>query len=89
MSTERRKVCGMDFHKAFLVATILNLEGVSETRRIPQNIESLLVLRVWLQSENCDSVAFESTADNWRTLYLVLESQDLNAGSIRSYSLLS
>jgi transposase len=73
MSTERRKVCGIDVHKAFLVATILDREGKSETRRIPQTTESLLALRDWIQSEHCDSVAFESTADYWRTLYLVLE----------------
>ena len=73
MSTERRKVCGIDVHKKFLVATILDREGKSETRRISQNTESLIELRTWIQSENCESVAFESTADYWRTLYLVLE----------------
>jgi transposase len=73
MSTERRKVCGIDVHKKFLVATILDREGTSETRRISQNTESLIELRTWIQSENCESVAFESTADYWRTLYLVLE----------------
>lgn len=73
MSTERRKVCGIDIHKKFLIATILDREGTSETRRISQNPESLFELRAWIQSENCESVAFESTADYWRTLYLVLE----------------
>ena len=75
MSTEKRKVCGIDVHKAFLVATVVDREGKSETRRIQQNSESLLELRDWIQSENCDSVAFESTADYWRSLYLVLESR--------------
>jgi transposase len=73
MSTEKRKVCGIDVHKAFLVATILDREGKCETRRIQQSTESLLELRDGVQSENCDSVAFESTADYWRSLYLVLE----------------
>jgi len=73
MSTEKRKVCGIDVHKAFLVATILDREGNCKTRRIQQNTESFLELRDWIQSENCDSVAFESTADYWRSLYLVLE----------------
>jgi transposase len=75
MSTEKRKVCGIDVHKAFLVATILDREGTSETRRIQQNTESLLEFRDWIQAENCESVAFESTADYWRSLYLVLESR--------------
>jgi transposase len=73
MSQENRKVCGIDVHKTFLVATILDGEGNSETRRIQQTSESLLEFRTWIQSENCVSVAFESTADYWRTLYLILE----------------
>ena len=73
MSTEKRKVCGIDIHKSFLVATILDREGNSTTRRIPQTTESLLSFRDWIESENCDSVAFESTADYWRSLYQVLE----------------
>jgi len=73
MSNGKRKVCGIDVHKGFLVATILDRDGTCETRRIPQNIESLLAFRDWIRSENCDSVAFESTADYWRSLYLVLE----------------
>jgi transposase len=73
MSTEKRKVCGIDVHKAFHVATILDREGNCETRRIQPNTESLLEFRDWIQAENCESVAFESTADYWRSLYLVLE----------------
>lgn len=75
MSKERRKVCGIDVHKSFLVATILDREGKNETRKYRQNLESLLELREWIGVEQCDSVAFESTADYWRTLYSVLEDQ--------------
>lgn len=75
MSTERRKVCGIDVHKGFLVATILDRDGKYETKRIQQNTASLLEFRDWIQSENCESVAFESTADYWRSLYLVLENR--------------
>ena len=70
MSQEKRNVCGIDVHKAFLVATILDSEGNSETRRIQQTAESQLEFRTWIQSENCDYVEFESTADYWRLLYL-------------------
>ncbi|WP_292420397.1 transposase [Methanoregula sp.] len=73
MSNEKRKVCGIDVHKTFLVATILDREGNVETRRIRQDQESLIALREWIQTERCESVAFESTADYWRSLYLVLE----------------
>lgn len=61
------------YTKKFLVATILDRGGKSETRRISQNTESLLALRNWIESEKCDSVAFESTADNWRSFYLILK----------------
>lgn len=73
MSTVKRKVCGIDVHKSFLIATVLDREGKSQTRRVSQDIESLLGLREWILSENCDSVAFESTGDYWRSLYLVLQ----------------
>jgi len=75
MSTEKRNVCGIDVQKAFLVATDIDREGKSEMRRIQQNPESLLESRDWIQSENWDSVAFESTADYGRSLSLVLESR--------------
>ena len=73
MSLDKRKVCGIDVHKSFLVATILDREGTYQTKRISQDIESLLAFREWVLSEHCDSVAFESTGDYWRTLFIVLE----------------
>lgn len=73
MSIEKRKVCGIDVHKSFLVATVLDREGTYQTKRISQDIESLLAFREWVITERCDSVAFESTGDYWRTLFIVLE----------------
>jgi transposase len=73
MSKEKRKVCGIDIHKSFLVATILDRDGDSQTRKVFQNIESLLEFREWIISERCDSVAFESTGDYWRPLFIVLQ----------------
>jgi transposase len=73
MSTEKRKVCGIDVHKSFLIATVLDREGKYQTRRVSQDIESLLGFREWILSESCDSVAFESTGDYWRSLFIVLQ----------------
>ena len=73
MSIEKRKVCGIDVHKSFLVATILDREGSNQTKQVSQDIESLLAFREWVITEGCDSVAFESTGDYWRTLFIVLE----------------
>jgi len=75
MTKEMKKVCGIDVHKSFLVATILDRDGKSESRRFPQSTESLLELQKWILEEHCESVAFESTADYWRPLYLVLENR--------------
>ena len=36
MPVEKRKVCGIEVHKSFLVATILDCEGNSKTRRVHQ-----------------------------------------------------
>jgi len=63
MSNEKRKVCGIDVHKSFLVATVLDHAGNCQTRKVLQDIESLLAFREWILSEHCDSVAFESTGD--------------------------
>lgn len=75
MTKEKKKVCGIDVHKSFLVATILDRDGKSESRRFLQSTESLLELQKWILEEHCESVAFESTADYWRPLYLVLENR--------------
>jgi len=81
MSKERRKVCGIDIHKSFLVATILDHEGNSQTRKVHQNIESLLEFREWIMTEGCDSVAFESTGDYY-LLNLVPKSGKSNYSKI-------
>ena len=73
MTRKRSKVCGIDVHKAFVVATTLDRDDNSETKRYKQNFGSLIELRDWILSSKCESVAFESTADYWRPLYMVLE----------------
>jgi transposase len=73
LSTEKGKVCEIDVHKSFLIATILDREGNRQTRRVAQDIESLLEFREWILSENCNSVGFESTGDYWRSLFIVLQ----------------
>ncbi|MDO9034951.1 MAG: IS110 family transposase [Methanoregula sp.] len=73
MTAKRRKVCGIDVHKGFVVAVTLDCEGNSETKKYLQDLDSLTDLREWVLKSNCESVAFESTADYWRPLYAVLE----------------
>lgn len=69
MSKKRTKVCGIDVHKKFVVATILDDEGSHETLRFNQKVDDLIKLRNWIVDSKCESVAFESTAEYWRPLH--------------------
>jgi len=72
MSKKRKKVCGIDVHKKFLVASILDDQGNSETKRYDQNLDELVSLRNWITDSLCESVAMESTAEYWRPVYGIL-----------------
>ena len=72
MSKKKKKVCGIDVHKRFLVASILDDQGNSETKRFEQNLDELLSLRNWVTDSQCESVAMESTAEYWRPIYGIL-----------------
>lgn len=72
MSKKRNKVCGIDVHKKFLVASILDNEGNYETKRFEQDVDELISLKNWIIDSKCDSVAMESTAEYWRPAYSIL-----------------
>jgi transposase len=73
MERSRSKVCGIDVHKRFLVATILERSGPKKTEKFQNNLEQLLKLREWIIAEQCQAVAFESTGEYWVSLYDVLQ----------------
>lgn len=73
MESSRSKVCGIDVHKRFLVATILERNGPKKTEKFLNNLEHLLKLRAWIITEHCQAVAFESTGEYWVSLYDVLQ----------------
>jgi len=73
MEGSRRKVCGIDVHKRFLVATILERNGSKKTEKFQNNLEHLLKIREWIITEHCQAVAFESTGEYWVSLYDVLQ----------------
>jgi transposase len=72
MGKQRSKVCGIDVHKKFLVATITDRTGNKETKKFSNEIEPLLRLRDWILEEHCEAVAFESTGEYWYSLHDVL-----------------
>jgi len=73
MGKQRSKVCGIDVHKRFLVATISDKTGYKKTEKFSNEIEPLLQLREWILEEHCEAVAFESTGEYWYSLYDVLQ----------------
>jgi transposase len=73
MERSRSKVCGIDVHKRFLVATILERNGPKKTEKFQNNLEHLLKIREWIITEQCQAVAFESTGEYWVSLYEVLQ----------------
>ena len=73
MGISRSKVCGIDVHKKFLVATVLDRSGEKKTEKFQNSLESLLKLREWVLAEQCEVVAFESTGEYWIPLYDALQ----------------
>jgi transposase len=71
----RNKVCGVDIHKRFFVATILSRDGTKMQSRFETNIKDLLSFRDWIIENNCDCVAVESTGVYWHPIHNVLENR--------------
>lgn len=71
--------CGLDIHKESIVACILKgpvREGrkpQGEMREFGTQLSQLLSLRKWLEEEQCQYVAMESTGIYWQPVYAVLE----------------
>lgn len=72
MSKKRNKVCGIDVHKRFFVASILDNEGNCETKRFEQDLDELVSLKNWIPDLGCESVAMESTVEYWRPTFGIL-----------------
>ncbi len=73
MELQRNKVCGVDVHKKFLVATMLSRDCTKDTKRFSMIIEDLLKFKDWLVENNCEQVAVESTGIYWYPIHSVLE----------------
>jgi transposase len=77
MDVLHQRCCGVDVHKASVVACLL----VAEPGRVPRKevrtfgtmTEDLLALVDWLVGAGCTHVAMESTGSFWKPLYNLLE----------------
>ncbi len=73
MEVQMNKVCGVDVHKKFLVATILCRDGTKQTRRFKITPDELSKFRTWIVENNCEQVAVESTGVYWIPVFNALE----------------
>ena len=72
MEVQRNKVCGVDVHKKFLVATILSRDGTKVTQRFRITPDDLSKFRTWVIENGCEQVAVESTGVYWIPVFNAL-----------------
>ena len=70
--------CGIDVHKKLIVAC-LNHKRKKELREFGATTRELMELAEWLQKNECEIVAMESTGSYWKPLYNIMESYGLHA----------
>jgi transposase len=73
MNTRVEKACGIDVHKAFLIATIVTSAGTKDTREFSTCLDGLMDLRTWILENGCQRVAIESTGIYHIPTYTTLE----------------
>ena len=72
--------CGVDIHKASIVACLVKgpanreLEPQRQIREFGTQFTGLNALRSWLEQHACHAVAMESAGIYWQPVYAVLES---------------
>ena len=69
MSLIINKACGLDIHKRFMIATILDRSGEKKQKRFERDEDGILALKSWVIEERCTVVACESTSDFWVPIY--------------------
>jgi transposase len=78
MEVVYRCCCGVDVHKKSIVAC-LNKNGKKELREYGTATGEIKEMANWLNEENCEMIAMESTGVYWKPLYNLFEIFDLDA----------
>jgi len=73
MSPQKSTACGIDIHKDFFVAAIVNRDGSTRIERFDHTQDGLLTLKSWVLAAQCPVIGMESTGNYWRPLYNTLE----------------
>lgn len=72
MEAVYERCCGIDVHKKVIVSC-LRIGRKQETREFGTSTSELRELANWLQENNCQIAAMESTGSYWKPVYNVLE----------------
>lgn len=77
MEIQKDRVCGLDVHKATVVACVQVPQKKKQVRSFGTTLGDLHQLLGWLQSEGVTDLAMESTGSYWKPVYNVLEGQGM------------
>src|SRR5438034_3929321 len=84
MNVVHERCCGLDVHKATVVACRLT-PGHKEVRTFPTTTRGLLALADWLAEADITDVAMESTGVYWKPVFNVLELTDLDVMVVNAH----
>jgi transposase len=79
MEVQHPRCCGLDVHKATVVACVrLVIDGktVKETRTFATTTAGLIALSEWLTETKCTQVAMEATGVYWKPVWHILSDED-------------
>ena len=65
----REKACGLDVHKKFILAAVIDQDGTTAEQRFSRTQTDLFLLKDWVSYHGCEVVACESTSDYWVQVY--------------------
>ena len=86
-----KRVCGLDVHKASVMACVRVLDSAgrvrTETRKFGTMTADLLGLLEWLQAQGVTHVAMESTGVFWKPVFNILEGQGLQVWVVNAQHL--
>ncbi|HOB17716.1 MAG TPA: transposase [Candidatus Methanoculleus thermohydrogenotrophicum] len=86
----REKACGLDLHKKFIVAAVVDQDGTTAEQRFSRTQDDLLLLKDWVFYHGCEVVACESTSDYWMQVYdLFADQTPVIAGNARDIKAIS
>jgi len=72
MTVNIKVAVGLDLHKKFILATVLEQSGQMSQERFDRTKEGLFSLKAWVMGYHADVIACESTSDYWVQVYDLL-----------------